>query len=208
MQIDDEFLVKLASSSPTPGGGGASAYAGALAAAVGSMAVAISQRHGDDDEMRMCAETLQGCRQRLVQLVDDDAKAFGALSQAWKYHRDTAAHKRAYQRNMEKTLVEAIEVPMGIMRVCGKVIETDEILVEKVPRLLMADVGASAVLAQGAMDAAALNVFVNAASMTDAGAARTYEAEAEDLMHNFSDRSGVVYDYVLHEVHSRKSGGA
>lgn len=55
----------------------------------------------------------------------------------------------------------ACEVPLRIMRVCAAVIESDEFLASNASKLVLSDVGASAILAKGALQAAALNVHIN-----------------------------------------------
>ena len=82
--INTEFLDALASKAPTPGGGGASAYAGALAAAlanmVGNLTVGKKKYAEYEPQVIAAMERLEALRAKLQQLIDDDAAAFGPLA--------------------------------------------------------------------------------------------------------------------------------
>ncbi len=82
---------------------------------------------------------------------------------------------------------------MQIMRICAKVIEIDHDLIGLVDRMILSDVGASVIIALGAMKAAALNVRVNAAYMKDADAAQAYLGEVDDMIRTFEYSAQVVY---------------
>ena len=84
--VDVGFLSDLASKAPTPGGGGASAYCGALAAAlsemVGNLTVGKKKYADVDTDVVAHLAALEEARTRLVQLVDEDAEAFKPLAAA------------------------------------------------------------------------------------------------------------------------------
>lgn len=201
---DKKFLEALASSAPTPGGGGACAYAGALAAALGSMVGNLTlgkPRYASvEDDIRGHLVQLKACREELLRLIDADAKAFSTLARTWKMPKSTPFQREARHAAEQKALLEACEVPLQIMRVCAKVIELDDFMAHNASRLALSDVGASAALAKGALKAAALNVYVNVGMMDDKGTADAFKREAEDLAKSFSYQADVLYDYVRHEI--------
>ena len=204
---DKKFVEAVASAVPTPGGGGTSAYAGALAAALGAMVGNLTlgkQKYAAiQGDLKGILSQLKACREKLLHLVEDDAKAFSALARTWKMPKTTPMQQQLRHDAGQRALVSACEVPLQIMRVCAKVIELDDFLAHNASRLALSDVGASAALAKGAMEAAALNVYVNTAMMDDAELADTLEREAKDLVKSFSYQADVLYDYVRHEVTSK-----
>lgn len=202
--IDETFLNELASDAPAPGGGGASAYVGALSAALASMVIAIAGRKRAYEniagKLQEQTDMLASCREALVGLVEEDAVAFGALAATWKMPKSTPEERARKSEAQQEALVGACEVPMQIMRICAKVIEIDHDLIGLVDRMILSDVGASVIIALGAMKAAALNVRVNAAYMKDADAAQAYLGEVDDMIRTFEYSAQVVYDFVKDNV--------
>ena len=202
--IDETFLNELASDAPAPGGGGASAYVGALSAALASMVIAIAGRKRAYEsiagKLQEQTDMLASCREALVGLVEEDAVAFGALAATWKMPKSTPKERTRKSEAQQAALVGACEVPMQIMRICAKVIEIDRDLIGLVDRMILSDVGASVIIALGAMKAAALNVRVNAAYMKDADAAQAYLGEVDDMIRTFEYSAQVVYDFVKDNV--------
>ena len=82
------FLEALGSSAPTPGGGAASALAGALAAALAEMVAQLTvgrpKYAAVDERVRDLIARLRAARDRLVQLMADDERAFQEVSAAYK----------------------------------------------------------------------------------------------------------------------------
>ncbi|WP_314651159.1 cyclodeaminase/cyclohydrolase family protein [Slackia exigua] len=202
--IDETFLNELASDAPAPGGGGASAYVGALSAALASMVIAIAGRKRAYEsiagKLQEQTDMLASCREALVGLVEEDAVAFGALAATWKMPKSTPEERARKNEAQQAALVGACEVPMQIMRICAKVIEIDHDLIGLVDRMILSDVGASVIIALGAMKAAALSVRVNAAYMKDADAAQAYLGEVDDMIRTFEYSAQVVYDFVKDNV--------
>ena len=195
---------ELASDAPAPGGGGASAYVGALSAALASMVIAIAGRKRAYEsiagKLQEQTDMLASCREALVGLVEEDAVAFGALAATWKMPKSTPEERARKNEAQQAALVGACEVPMQIMRICAKVIEIDHDLIGLVDRMILSDVGASVIIALGAMKAAALSVRVNAAYMKDADAAQAYLGEVDDMIRTFEYSAQVVYDFVKDNV--------
>ena len=82
------------------------------------------------------------------------------------------------------------------MRVCAVVIESDEFLASNASKLVLSDVGASAILAKGALQAAALNVHINTNLMDDAVQAAAFNEECAQLLTQPCDAAQVIYDKV------------
>ena len=117
---DTSFIDELASAAPTPGGGGASAYAGALAAALASMVGNLTvgkKTYADvEDEVRASLARLDALRARLVALVDEDARAFEPLAAAYRLPKATPEEQAAKNAALQQALVGASDVPLAIMR--------------------------------------------------------------------------------------------
>lgn len=90
--------------------------------------------------------------------------------------------KAARHAAEQAALVGACEVPLRIMRVCAAVIESDEFLANNASKLVLSDVGASAILAKSALQAAALNVHINTNLMDDAVQAAAFNEECAQLL--------------------------
>lgn len=181
-----EFVDVLASKAPVPGGGGASALVGAIGMALGSMTGALTvgkEKYKDVEsevlEILAQAEELQA---RLLSLVDEDARAFEPLSQAYGLPSTTEEEKEHKTRVMEKCLHDACEVPLQIMRACCEAIELHSRLAKIGTAIAISDVGCGAVCCKAALRAASLNVFVNTRLMKDTDYARECEDEANQML--------------------------
>ncbi len=185
MTVDTKFLDDLASPAPTPGGGGASAYAGALAAAlasmVGNLTVGKERYAAVEGDVRMSLQRLDDLRARLTALVDEDSRAFAPLAASYRMPATTSEEAAAKESAMQDALKGACDVPLDIMRCCLQVIEECDYLARNGSKMAVSDAGAGAIIAQAALHAASLNVYINAASMNDAELAKRYEADADDL---------------------------
>lgn len=187
-----EFAEALAAKVSVPGGGGAAAYVGALAVALCSMTGNFTtgkKKYAayEADIQRMLQEG-EEVRERLLELVDRDAAAFLPLSEAYAIPKEDPGRTEA----LEAATKAALSAPLAMMQEIARAIELLEEMQEKGSRLLLSDVGCGAALAAAAMQAAALNVFVNTQSLTDRTFAETVEAEADDLLAYVSRAQAVV----------------
>ena len=191
------FSEDLASKDPVPGGGGASAYVGALAAAlgqmVGNLTIGKKRYAAVEEEIKTVLEELDGLRIELIGLVDEDAAGFLPLAQAYGLPRKTDEEQQHRDRVMETALLGACSVPATIMEKCGQVIDRLDVLAGKGSRMVLSDAGAGAALARAALDAASLNVYINAKSMNDRAAADRITGTADRLRAAFDPKADRIF---------------
>lgn len=205
--VNREFIDDLASSAPTPGGGGAAAYCGALASALASMVAGLTvgkkKYAAVEADMLVMLEKLSDLRERLMELIDEDAEAFGPLAAAYRMPKGTPEELQAKEDALQAALVGACEVPMEIMRSCCQVIEQCEFLAANGSRLVLSDAGVAALFANAALQGASLSVYANVVSMSDRDRAAAFESEAAMLAEVWGDRAKAAYERVLHTINAR-----
>lgn len=202
--IDRAFIDELASKAPTPGGGGASAYCGALAAALSSMVcnLTLGKKAYEtvESDVRRAHDELVALQDRLIDLIDADARAFAPLAAAYALPKETPEEQAVKDAALQEALIEACEVPLSIMRACADVIDLSQLLAEKGSRLALSDAGVSALFAKAALQGASLNVLINCSSMNDRARASVYLDEVSDLMDEYVPRAEHAYEIVMKEL--------
>ena len=177
-----EFADALAAKISVPGGGGAAAYVGALGVALGNMTANVTTgkkkyAEYEEDIQRIIAEG-DVIRAKLIDLVFDDAEAFEPLSKAYGIPKEDPER----DAKLEEATINALAAPLEMMRQIAKAIELLEELKVKGSKMLISDVACGAALSAAAMQAAALNVFINTKSLLDRDLAAKLEAEADELL--------------------------
>ncbi|WP_139651680.1 cyclodeaminase/cyclohydrolase family protein [Raoultibacter phocaeensis] len=202
--LDTTFIFDLASKAPTPGGGGASAYAGALSSALGSMVgnltVGKKRYEAVEADTYIVLEKLAALRTRLIELVDEDARAFAPLAAAYGMPKATPEEQDAKDEAMQSALIGACDVPLEIMRSCAQVIGLCEFLAYNGSRMALSDVGVAVAFGKAALLGASLNIYINAKDICDRERAEAYTAEAERLIEDASALADTLYAYVLDEI--------
>jgi len=165
------FLDELASSAPAPGGGSAAALAAAIGAALVSMVANLTlgkSKYADvqDDIERVVARS-EELRHRCVALLEKDIQAYTKVSSAYKMPRDTEEQKEARSAAIQEALKGATDVPMQLAEACVQIIELCPESAEKGNVMAVSDVGVGALMAEAALRAAALNVWINLGSIKD-----------------------------------------
>lgn len=202
--VNRAFIDALASKDPTPGGGGASAYCGALASAlssmVGNLTVGKKKYAAVEADVIVSLEKLAALRERLLELIDEDAEAFAPLARAYGLPKATPEEQAAKNAALQEALVDACEVPLEIMRACAEVIEITEFMAAEGSRLAVSDAGVAAAFAKAALVGASFNVYINVASMGDADRAAAYRAEADELIDVWGDRAEATIELVMQAI--------
>jgi formiminotetrahydrofolate cyclodeaminase len=176
-----QFLERLGSSDPTPGGGAAASVVGALGAALVEMTANLTigrpRLAAVQDQAQRIERLAADLRGRLERLGDADAEAFDQVTAAYKLPRGDDAQKAARSQAIQSALRAAADVPLETVRISSEVIDLAEEAAPLLNPAVISDVLVGALLAQAALESAALNVEINLASMTDAATIERYSTE-------------------------------
>lgn len=175
------WLDELASGAPAPGGGAVAAMHAAMAAALVSMVCELTigrpKYAAHEQTMRNVLAEAGERRQEAVELAEADAAAFTGVTDAYRLPKATDEEKANRTAAIQDALVAAAEVPLRTAAVAGEILELARRIRSGANVNVLSDVAVAAVSARAAMQAAAVNVEVNRASMTDVIARARLEAE-------------------------------
>jgi formiminotetrahydrofolate cyclodeaminase len=182
-----EFNERLASSEPVPGGGSASAIAAALAASLLAMVARLSLDRPKYEPYRSTIERVlgfaDGSRQRLMTLADEDARAYAGFSAARKMSHETAEEEEARVAATAAAARNASEVPMQLVRECGRLIEEVASVAGRSNVNAASDLEVAARLSAAAAHGAAANVLINLPMVGDESYAGAARAELNATLH-------------------------
>jgi methenyltetrahydrofolate cyclohydrolase len=187
-----ELLQRLGSSEPAPGGGAAAALGGALGAALVQMTANLTigrpRLAAVQDQAQAIASAAGELRERLAQLGDADTAAFEKVSAAYKLPRETDTDKAARSAAIQAALQVAASVPLETAQACAAVLAIAEEAAPILNSAVISDVLVGALLAQAALESAALNVEINLASMTDAGRVEHFSGDLARARNGAAER--------------------
>jgi formiminotetrahydrofolate cyclodeaminase len=196
----EEFLDRLASGDPTPGGGSAAAIMGAMGAALVSMVCNVSfgkkGHEAVEGELRSIRAQSEALRLRLSGMVAEDVAAFDSLMAAYRLPKLSDENKSQRAAAIQATLRRATEVPLECARGCAEVIGLAKRASEHGYRSVISDGGVSAMAAYAGARSAALNVYINEPSLNDRGFAQAAIAELDKLLQFCRVESEAVYALV------------
>ncbi len=164
-----EFMEETASESPAPGGGSVSAYIGSLGSALGTMVANLSaHKRGWDDrweEFSGWADRGKQVQERLLQLVDEDTRAFNAILAAFRMPKKTSEEEKERKLAIEEATIGAIEVPLRVMKTALEGYEIVGAMVERGNPNSISDAGVGALALHACIEGAWLNVRINSKDM-------------------------------------------
>jgi formiminotetrahydrofolate cyclodeaminase len=161
----DEYLQRLASQDPVPGGGSAAALVAALAAALVAMVGRIVT--APPDGLVSSADRL---REELTAARLRDEAAFAAVIAAQALPKDNDAARSARRGAIESALRQAAQAPLRAAALALDVLKLDVRLLDAKAGALASDVGCAAEFAYAALAGCAYNVRINHRYMHDAAA--------------------------------------
>jgi glutamate formiminotransferase/formiminotetrahydrofolate cyclodeaminase len=190
------FSDELASSAAVPGGGSAAAYAGALGAALTAMVGRIAERKETSEATTSLIAEADNLRADFLRLVDDDSAAFASVAQAMKLPKATDDEKKARKERLQSALLGASRVPLEIAKTSRRLLELCERVVERAATATVSDIGVGALMAEAALEGAALNVMINLASITDAAQVKALSEDLDRALDGAEAQRKRITDFV------------
>ena len=196
----EEFLDQLASRNATPGGGSAAAVMGAQAAALTSMVcnLTIGKPKYAEVEAQMQALLVESeaLRQTLIGMIKADVDVFDQLMVCYSLPKASDEEKAHRNQHIQAALKQATLVPLECAKACARAIELSRIAAEKGNLGVISDAGVSVMAGYAGLKSAALNVYINAASLKDRDFAEARLAELQTIVEAVDNQAEAVYQLV------------
>lgn len=159
-----DYLERLGSREPTPGGGSAACLCGALAASLGRMVLDVAASKDSTPERLRLLATFGERRAEFVRLASDDERAFGRVMRAWRLPKADATRAEQLQTALE----EASGPPLHTAELARAVLQDLVEAARHASPSIGSDVAVAAHLALAALRSSVLNVHINLRSLSNA----------------------------------------
>ena len=189
----EDFLSRLASKAPAPGGGGAAALVGAAGVALGNM---VGNLTTGKKKYAAVEEEILVLNARAEALVQADADAFTPLAAAYGLPRETPEQQARKAAVLAEALDGACAVPLDLMDACCEGIRLASDYAEKGSVLAVSDAGCAVLFCKAALQASALNVAINTKLMTDRAHAAALDEKAARMLAEYLPLADEVYQSV------------
>jgi formiminotetrahydrofolate cyclodeaminase len=160
MRSLDEFAQQVAAPTPTPAGGSVAAVSAGLAAALVEMIGRIAQarRKEPSDGLTQLVEQADQLRRRLLQLAEEDARAFEAVLEA---KRSTAGGEAEREVRIRRAWRHAGQVPADVVRLAREVAQLARRAAQDGPPSTLGDAVMAALLAAAVAAGSHVNLRLN-----------------------------------------------
>lgn len=176
-----EFLEETASSNPVPGGGSIAAQSGATAASLVEMVANLTLNRKKYSEVQKDMEEvivkIRPIRQRLLELIDEDAISYHHVMKAYGLPKETDEQKNKRNVAILESLKDAAATPYEVAQLSQQVLNLAEIVVQKGNSNAITDGIVAAMTARTAILSALYNVKINLGSIVDEVFVKAYEAK-------------------------------
>ena len=180
----NDYLARLASREPTPGGGAAAA----LHAAQGAALVAMVARYTTGTKYEQHAELVariissaDGLVAQALRLADADQHAFQGVIDAYKLPTGTDDLKAARTASIQDALVQAAKTPAQLILLAGAVVDLATELFEVANANVISDVAAAVDAARAAATTARVNIDINVVAIKDTETRSRLAAQTDGL---------------------------
>lgn len=191
-----DFLDRLASADPTPGGGSAAAHTGAAAAAlvtmVGRVTVGKKKYAAVEAQMFAMIERSEELRRLLTLAVEEDAVSFEGYLAATRLPKNTAEENAARLAAMDAATRTAAQVPQRAAALCLEVLDLAHTAASLGNLNAISDAASAGFLAQAALRCAVANVRINVNSLQDPASMQAELAAAQEMETQSAEKLAVI----------------
>jgi glutamate formiminotransferase / formiminotetrahydrofolate cyclodeaminase len=183
-----DFVARVASAEPVPGGGSVAALAGALGAALGQMAIEITKgkKAFQEHASRYAAalEKLGSERAVLLQLVEADAAAYKNVMEAYRVPKESPDRDGAIQG----ALIHATDVPSRTSESAVQALQILQDLQTIIHPNVASDFEVARQMLRSAIHGGIANIRINTKEIKDEKIRKRYE----DMASNYANYTDLV----------------
>ncbi len=194
-----DFISKVISNDPVPGGGSVSALNGALAAALSAMVANLTvgrKKYVEvNDLMQELSARFEKLSQKLIEDVDRDSDAYNRVFAAFKLPKETDEEKQVRNEAIQRETKYAAQVPMEVARAVYEVLPQIDAIAQKGNSNAVTDACVSMMCARTAILGALLNVRINLTSIKDEAFVNAMREEADTIEAHTILQEQALLDY-------------
>ena len=194
-----DFISKVISNDPVPGGGSVSALNGALAAALSAMVANLTvgrKKYVEvNDLMQELSARFGKLSQKLIEDVDRDSDAYNRVFAAFKLPKETDEEKQVRSEAIQRETKYAAQVPMEVARAVYEVLPQIDAIAQKGNSNAVTDACVSMMCARTAILGALLNVRINLTSIKDEAFVNAMREEADTIEAHTILQEQALLDY-------------
>jgi len=191
-----EFLEKIASHSPVPGGGSIAALSAAIAASLSEMVahLTIGKKGYEalEEEMQEIAKDAFQYRERLIRYIEKDSNAYNDVMAAFKLPKGTELERNNREGAIQEALINATLVPLDVARDAFKIIELAGKVVKQGNKNAVTDAAVAVMMARTAALSALYNVKINLASIKDTNFVEEIKKEIKHMESEIVNRENEI----------------
>lgn len=202
-----DYIHEVQSEAPTPGGGSVAASVGALGGAltnmVGNLTIDKKVYENIPEDKKKVMENnfkkIQDLVEELIVIIDEDARAFDGVMNAFKLAKDTEEDKKKRSAAIQEGYKEALETPLKCGEKCLEILELQDVFANYGNINAITDVGVGTLLAYSGLEGALFNVTINLKSIKD----EEYKKEIESKVNAIIARGKELKEELLKVVYNR-----
>ena len=202
-----EFISKIESDEPVPGGGSVSAAVGSFGSALALMYQNLSFNKKSflsldediQDRFNKVYEKLRIIKEELLSFVEEDAKAYDAVMIAYRLSKVNEEEKAIREKEIKKALVKATEVPLAIMETSLAGLKLLQEINGLGNKNAISDLGVAVLFLESSNHGAYLNVLINL-GMFDTVEKEVYYNQAEKLRISASKIKDELWLEIVNEI--------
>ena len=160
-----DFANELSSESPAPGGGSVSALAGSMSASLSSMVANLSfgkkEFINERKKINKIGINAQILKKDLLQLIDDDTKAFDMLMSAFRLPKKTEQDNKFRSKQILKMSKHVTDIPFKTLKKSKELMSLSNEAIEIGNHNCISDAGVAAEMAYSCAYGAYYNVKIN-----------------------------------------------
>ncbi len=202
-----DFANEVESLSPAPGGGSCSAYCSLVGVCLSRMMANLSfgkkkfELNNDiiKDQVKVTFNELELIKDELLDLVDEDTKAYNEVVKAMKLPKESDDEKAIRKDAIEKGTWESIEVPYKVAALSLEAMKKMHPIYMYGNENAITDVGVAYLMCATGSEGAILNVKINLGSVSDIQRARKLELKCNEILSEVTN----LKNEVLKSIHDR-----
>lgn len=199
-----DFLEDLGSDSSAPGGGSVAGLIAALSGALNSMVYSLTVGKKNylalDSNERDIIDKFQidskNFTLRSLELMEEDRKNFLELMDCYKLPKSIEEEKEKRMVAINEKTVKAMETPLILARESLLFYENLKIMAKYGNKMLLSDLGISAILIHSAIESSIVNVKVNLNGLRKEEFFEDIDKELNDILEKSRKEKDAITEYV------------